>query len=227
MNKRHAALAVAVLVSLAARAEAQAGAVNPGFGASLRLAYGLPAGQTTGATGDDLSRVFSGSLPIQLDLGYRITPNASVAIYGQYGFGFTASDLDRICAAVATTAGTTVDCSGHDVRLGVEGFWHFQPGQHFDPWVGLGVGYEWMTVSASANGVSADVSAHGWEFLNLQLGLDWLVAPSFGIGPFLQVSFGQYGTQEASAPGQSQSQDITNKGVHEWVQFGLRGTFNL
>jgi len=222
MHKLHVALAAAVL-SLAGTAAAQdrPQAVNPGFGVSLRLAYGVPAGMTTDAAGDDLSRVLSGSLPIQLDLGYRFTPHVSVAVFGQYGFGFTGSDLDSVCAS------TGVNCSGRVVRAGVEGFWHFMPGNHVDPWLGLGLGYEWMTVTAEQGGVSADFSAHGWEFLNLQVGADWLVARSFGLGPFLQVSFSQYGTQEASQGGQSQSQDIQNTAVHEWVQIGLRGTFNL
>jgi outer membrane protein W len=212
-----AALAVALLaVAGSAAAQQPPQPVNPGFGASLRLGYGIPAGAVADG-GQDLSAVFSGTLPIQLDVGYRFTPSFSAALFGSYAFGFTSSQLQDVCR------GQGIDCTTHDTRLGIEGFFHLMPGNQVDPWFGIGVGYEWATFTGSASGASADATFKGFEFVNLQLGADWLVAKDFGIGPFVQVTFGEYSTLEAGGT----STDITSKSMHEWIQLGVRGTFNL
>lgn len=208
--------ALAVIVSQPARAADP----SPGFGASLRLAYGIPMGSASGEAGADLSKIFSGSLPIQVDVGYRFTPNLSVAAYYQYAFAFVASDLG---SGSYTCSSSGVSCSGNDMRLGIEAFWHFMPGQQLDPWIGLGTGYEWSKVTVESGGISADVKFHGWEFFNAQVGLDYQVAPQLGVGPFVQFALGQYSTAEALGT----SGDIANKAVHEWLQIGVRGTFNL
>ncbi len=218
-------LSVAAVLALAVQ-PARAADFTPGFGASLRLAYGIPMGGVANEANGDLSNFLSGSLPIQLDLGYRFTPNLSVAAYGQYAIGFAGnanvSGLGDLCSI------SGVSCSGHDWRVGAEAVWHFMPGQQLDPWAGIGTGYEWMSFSAEGGGEKADVTFHGWEFFNVQLGADYQVAPSFGIGPFVQFSLGQYSSGNAtSTTGGSSSGDITNKTTHEWLQIGVRGTFNL
>ncbi len=222
---RKIVLSLAALAVVASQ-PARAADPSPGFGASLRLAYGIPMGSVANETNGDLSNFLKGSLPIQLDLGYRITPNLAVAAYGQYAFGF-AGDANLAGAGnVCSVSG--VSCSGHDWRVGVEAFWHFMPGQQLDPWFGVGTGYEWMSFSAEGGGEKADITFHGWEFVNLQLGADYRVAPGFGFGPFVQFSLGQYSSGNAtSTTGGSTSGDITNKTTHEWLQIGVRGTFNL
>ena len=47
--------------------------------------------------------------------------------------------------------------SASDVRLGVNFLYHLVPGAPFDPWAGIGVGYEWL--NASQDGV--DAGLHG------------------------------------------------------------------
>jgi len=83
--------------------------------------------------------------------------------------------------------------------------------------------YEWGKLTGEAGGVSADVKISGFEFLNLQAGLDYALASGFGFGPFVQFTLGQYSTVDAG----SQSADITNTALHSWLQFGFRGTLNL
>jgi hypothetical protein len=201
--------------------------VAPGFGASLRLAYGVPVGKLTDASGDDVNKMVSGSLPIQLDLGYRFNPNFSAAIFGQYAFGFVASGSNSIGQACSVSG---VNCSTSDIRLGAEVFYHALPGQKYDPWVGLGMGYEWGKLTGESGGVSADFKIRGFEFLNVQAGLDFAAPAGFGFGPFVQFTMGQYSTTEAptgTAGSSTVTSDITNKALHSWIQFGMRGTFNL
>src|SRR5256885_15585745 len=79
-------LAAALLLSPMAAAAA---ATGPEFG--FRAAYSVPLGDivgdgTGGAT--KLSDLFSGGIPIQLDVGYRFTPAFYGGIFGSYGFLF-------------------------------------------------------------------------------------------------------------------------------------------
>ena len=55
--------------------------------------------------------------------------------------------------------------------------------------------------------------------LNLQVGGDFKVNPQFAVGPYAQLSIGQYSSQEGSS--------IPDKGMHEWIGFGVRGKFDL
>lgn len=126
------------------------------------------------------------------------------------------SDQNPDCAQ------TGVSCSAADVRLGLNVHYHFSPGESFDPWVGVGAGYEWLVLDESAGAISVSETARGFEFANFQLGGDFSVAPSFGIGPFFAFTLAEYshlgGTIEA---------DLATKSIHGWVMGGVRGVFDI
>lgn len=197
------------------------GAIELGF----RIGYGIPAGKegaAAGAPNANLSNDVSGIIPLMLDAGYRVNQNLYLGLSFQYAPAIVNTDNTPAC----TQSG--VSCSGSDVRLGINLHYHLAPGQTFDPWVGIGAGYEWLTLSVSAGGASADVSASGFELANLQLGGDIQAAPNLWIGPFAGVSFGQYRSISLSQPGYpSMDMDLTTKSIHEWIVFGLRGVFDI
>jgi outer membrane protein W len=195
------------------------GAPSGKFVIGARLGYGIPMGD--GSEGEAMSDGLSGQIPIWLDLGYMVTPNIMVGLYGQYGFGLLSSDMNDACDT------QSIDCSASIVRLGIQGQYHLSPAEKFDPWLGLGIGYEWATLSQSAGGVSLSTTTKGFEFVNLQGGLDYKLSPAFGIGPFLSFSLGQYGSYSSSGGGQSASGDIDKTAIHEWLTFGVRGAFTL
>jgi hypothetical protein len=60
---RRLSSAVAMILTMATGSARAADAVTPGFGAAVRLSYGVPIGKVTGVKGDDLSAVFSWGLP--------------------------------------------------------------------------------------------------------------------------------------------------------------------
>lgn len=232
MRKLLALLAVAAITAVAAPARAQV--KDSGLSLAARVGYGLPLGNVasdptaTLALSDD----FSGEFPIWLDVGYRFNRNFFVGGYFQYAFAFVKNST----AFVATQVGQAVcelpgvSCSGSDVRLGAEFQYSFSPEASFQPWAGIGIGYEWTNLKASASGVDATLQYHGWEFLNLQVGGDFKVSEAFALGPYVAFSLGQYDTITISATGQaSQSLDIPSsaKSLHEWLQLGVKGTFNL
>lgn len=190
---------------------------KPGFDFGARLGYALPFGSAD--KGDKLSDTFSGAIPIVLEAGYRLNPNITVGALFQYAFAQVKDD---------TLCGNGVSCSGHVMRLGIEGIYNFNLDSVLTPWVGLGVGYEWMGVSAEANGVSASVSARGFEFLSLHAGGDYRMSSQLALGPFLSFSLSQYSRESADIPGLgSMSGDVTDKALHEWLQIGVRGKFGI
>lgn len=190
------------------------------FVLGARLGYGIAMGDAI--EDDKLSDAVSGHIPIWLDLGYMVTPNIMVGLYGAYGFGILGSDLSDACDL------TNVDCSVSMFRFGLQGQYHFSPAEKLDPWVGLGIGYEWLMATAPA-GLEAtqDVTVRGFEFVNLQGGADFKLAPNFGLGPFLSFSLGQYSNRKSEANGVSQSSDIEETAMHEWLTIGVRGAFTL
>ena len=147
----------------------------------LRVGYGYPVGNEgaiAGASNTSLHDEFSGMIPLWIDAGFRANPNVYVGVFFQYGFAFVNKGQNPQCGPGG------LSCSGKDLRLGLNAHYHFSPGESFDPWVGVGAGYEWLSFEASANGASVSATAGGFEFGNLQLGGDFAVAPNFGIGPF-------------------------------------------
>lgn len=199
-----------------ANASATAGAEPGKFVLGLRLGYALPMGSA--AKNQKMSDSISGMIPIWLDVGYMVTPNIMVGIYGQYGL---ISMADKACPSGA-------DCSASDLRFGVQGQYHLSPSENLDPWFGLGIGYESASWKASAGGQEMKTTYSGLEFLNLQGGADFKLSPAFGLGPFVSFSMGQYSSASVTLPGLGEvSGSITDKAMHEWLTLGVRGAFNL
>jgi opacity protein-like surface antigen len=205
------------------------------FEAGARFGYGIPRGDA----GDDtrLSDGISGMVPLQLDLGYRASPAFSIGGYAMYGFGFTGDDFSRICDNADRVPGLSASCSARDVRLGIQAQYHFLPKKKVDPWLGAGLGYEWLKLKADVSGgVQAETSntSKGFE-LNLQGGLDFEVAPGLALGPFLSFSIGRYSSFNNSFNSScsfnecddftTENGDIDEVAPHQWLLLGLRGTF--
>ncbi len=217
-------LGIAVVAVLFAAGTAQAqGPAASGFSLGARVGYGIPMGDAdggdpaTGVPATKMSDLFSGQFPLQLDAMYRFDRSWSVGLYFQYG----------IASVADTTCVSGLSCSASDLRFGAQVHYRFDS-QGFIPWVGLGIGGEWSSVTLKGPGGTADIKPSGFEFLNLQLGGDWLLSPNFRLGPYVQFSLAQYDTLEVTVPGfPSVSGSIANKTTHEWLQFGLKGTFDL
>ena len=156
--------------------------------------------------------IVSHGIPIQVDVGVRINGVVFLGAYFSYGF---AGSTD------AGTCGTGFSCSPSTLRFGGEIHWHPLGNAPIDPWVGLGSGYEKLSLGVSGDATgSFDVS--GWEFGNLQVGLDFALGPAIKIGPWISFSIGQYGSGSISGGGNFTGGDIQNKSIHEWLMGGIR-----
>jgi hypothetical protein len=210
--------AVSCLLCTTARAQ------DTGFEAGLRVGYGVPLGNVD--KNIKLSDEIGGEIPLIIDVGYRVIPNLFVGLYGQYAFGWVSGNTSKAC-----DMSSQFSCSAHDIRLGVEGHFHFMPREKLDPWVGLGIGYEWLGISVSGGGADVSSTITGFEFFNLQAGLDIALAEHFYLGPFVTLSFAQFsgGTVVCKSTicgsGFEANGDIRGKALHEWLLIGVRGAY--
>ena len=202
-----------VLLGGSARAQHPSVTSRPGFDLGVRLGYAIPFGDVTGDANAGLASTFSGAIPFVLEGGYRLNEQFTVGALFQYGVAQIKSDF----------CGNGFSCSGSIIRFGFEGLYHFPNPGLFAPWAGAGIGYEWMNVDFSGLGGSASAGASGVEFLTLQGGAEYRAAPQFTLGPFASFSLARYGTVDTSGT----SRDVTNPAMHEWLQIGVRGSFNL
>jgi hypothetical protein len=192
---------------------------KPGLDLGVRLGYALPFGNTSGS--EKLSDGISGAVPIVLEAGYRINANFTVGALFQYGIAQVKENATTMC-------GGAISCSGSVIRLGIEGLYNFNLDTPLTPWVGLGTGYEWMSIDISGMGASGSAGTRGLEFLTLHAGGDYRLSQQLSVGPFLSFSIAQYSTVTAQLPGQpSTSADVTDKSMHEWLQLGVRGKFGI
>lgn len=191
---------------------------NPGVDLGVRVGYALPFGNFNGD--DKVSDNLSGAIPLVLEAGYRINANFTVGALFQLG-------IAQVKENDTTDCGGGVNCSAKVWRAGVEALYNFNLDSVVTPWVGLGVGYEWMTLSVSAGGLEGSATIKGWEFATLHVGADYRVTPQLALGPFASFSLAQYSSASMEAGGVSQSMDLMDKKMHEWLQLGVRGKFGI
>jgi hypothetical protein len=187
----------------------------------LRVGYGAPLGNIRKGsplstdTSDPIPIGVAGLIPIWLDLGYMAFPNVMIGLYGSYGIAFF-----KGCS----------NCSGRDIRFGLQVQYHFAPVKTFDPWLGVGIGYEFLNTKEkdSVGGEDGTFSARGFEFVNFHAGLDIELAEALTLGPYVSFSLGQFSNQTTKNPGQSeQSESIDNSALHMWLEPGLKVTLRF
>lgn len=183
-------------------------------GPSLGLRLGWAPGSGDASDGNSMADVAASHLPIQLDALWRFGERFSAGAYFSWGVALLEGEVADRCDTLGA------DCSVSVFRLGLEGTYAFtQASQRFTPWVGAGIGYEWVRSSVSSAGFSGSQRLGGWEVANVQAGADWPVSRRLAIGPFAMVSIGRYSSVDGN--------EITEKGWHQWLTLGVRGTLDL
>jgi len=206
------AAAVAEPVPLPDAGPAAAEGIKPsGLTLGARLSLALPLGTTAGTVGggsDPQSETVTFAFPLWLEAGYRFARHYFIGGYGVFGL-----------ATVPNTCPTAI-C--YDLRFGIDAQYHGR-GVKTDPWVGVGFGYEFLHAGTQ----NTTMAFRGWELFNLQGGIDWHAAKAFDLGPFMAVSFGEYTSVREISGGVDTSSSISNKALHEWVELGIRGEYDL
>lgn len=168
-----------------------------GVEAGVRLGAGVGLGSTLydGRTGTE-PKLGGLVTPLQLDVGYRITRFIYAGTYFQ-----RASSSN----AVATSAGGLL-------RM------HLTPARVVDPWLGMGIGYEWYRDDS--------IALRGFQWGQLAAGADVRVSGAFVTGPFVSAAFGQY-TSYSTATESGKVRDVGREVGHTFLTFGVRGAFML
>jgi hypothetical protein len=175
-----------------------------GVSFGLRVGVAFPGGMVSQpdpvvlSTGD-ASDAFGVMIPVTLDLGYRLTPHWYLGAYLSIGY-VTGTNCDSIDTAVTS-------CSYTDYRFGFDVQYNILPDRMFQPWIGLGAGWEVANQfqSDDVDGESQS-SASGIEFGHVDVGLDWRFLDHDKLGVYFLTSFADY----------------DDGYVHEWYMVGLR-----
>jgi hypothetical protein len=175
------------------------------------VGFGIPLGSASGVdTSGSVSDYSSFTIPVQLDIGARIAGVVFVGGYFSYGFAGS-TDTARCLSGFS--------CSPSTLRFGAEVHWHPLGNVGTDPWIGIGSGYESLRVGLSGGGDSGSYSLSGWEFGNLQAGLDFALGPAIKLGPWISFSIGQYSSFSGS--GHSLKKCSSRRLVTRWVEGGV------
>lgn len=201
MNTRNLSLGVAVgVATLLSVGTARAETIS----LAARLGYGIPTGESQ--TG---KAVEGGVVPLQIDAMYALGFGLRVGLYGSYG------------VLTGLPAGNE---NGRQTRLGAQA--HFSlPVPVIKPWVGAGIGYEWVSNDVTLSGTKTKSSISGLELFNLQAGLQFSVLPLLTLGPYVQYQRGTFST--VTALGAEKDIPDANRSAHGWLQGGLRAELSF
>ncbi|HSM91486.1 MAG TPA: hypothetical protein VLT47_01295 [Anaeromyxobacteraceae bacterium] len=214
MRKLFLAAALAVLLPVAATAQANLG---------VKLGLAWPGGDKF--RNYPMSTETGMAVPVELSLGFALSQQLDVGVYGGYAFVQPDSTYADYCDLNGGS------CDEHLWRLGVKTEYAFA-GQGITPFVGANFGFEWdvLDESVPAAGYDFTDTLRGWE-LGFQVGADAWVGQMSKVGAFVGLAFGEYtwekidGTYNYAPVGGSGS--ISDRAGHSWFTVGVRGAFGL
>lgn len=181
--------------------------VSDAFELSLGVGYAQGVGDI--ADGASMQDVSGAGGTVQLQLGYRLTPNLAIGAYGSYA---------RF--ADGTAFGSDVEARG--ATAGVFADWHFRPERSVDPWMGIGSGWRGLWLAPD---VGKNTSLQGWEIIRLQGGVDYRVTPVIAIGPVLGASVNTFFSGDA--PGTAGFEEIDGQRANVYFFAGFQGRFDM
>ena len=192
---------------------------SPGVDFGARVGYAVPLGDSTG--GNNLSEGVGGAELLVLEVGYRVNGAFTIGALFQYG-------VAQMKGGILTGCGGGNDCSGSVRRIGIQVIYNFNLDTALTPWVGVGTGYEWFRVALTAGNESGSSTVRGFELVTVHAGGDFHVSPQFTLGPFVSFSLAEYTSTSLDFPGfVGGYEPINNKGMHEWLQLGVRARFGI
>ena len=183
---------------------------------SLNAGFALPLGYAVSAVQE--SDVINFSVPFGIALGYRIAGVVFVGLDFTYApFGSPSTTSISACAVSGTSCHSTTFRAGFTVQ------WHPLGSRGLDPYIGVGAGYEWLTVDVSNGSTDVNLQYNGFTWLEVPLGVDFRLSKDVRLGPYLDFMMGQYRNASVSLTGVSGL--IPNRTLHYWLAAGVRIVF--
>lgn len=236
MNGLRITLAAGVAAALACTSWSSAARADEekGLAIGARVAYAVPFGDAQQFNYANDTRNISmsaqqrGMLPIWFDLGYRFNRSLFLGLFYQYAPTFPLSHSCVLPSTIANPVNGELTCDGFEQRFGVEVQYHLRPTEMVDPWIGLGLGVEMSQLNYSQGQGQDTGSFQAWApQADLQLGADLGFSKRIPVGPFVDLSLAQFGTENTYDPNNHGSPVAFNAKLHGWFTFGLRAQFNL
>jgi hypothetical protein len=191
---------------------------HTGFQIAARAGAAIPLGDA--AKGAALSDGLGAQFAAIVDIGGKIIPQIFLGAYLGGNVGATGNETSKQCDKYMAT------CVAFTYRIGVQLQYHIIPDGKVDPWIGYGIGYEVSRIAGSTNGQSFSVTLVGPEYGHVLAGVDFRLTRIFGIGPFVDFSFGKYTNDtRVPEPVPGRSTDIADTAMHEWLTFGAKFLF--
>lgn len=206
---------------LAQTGDAAAPPASRGFQLAVRGGYSFPLGEATGGQGDYLSDAFGHQTQFTADLGGKPWDSVFLGAYIGGGAGYSGDAWRTRCSFPYTES----PCIALSARTGAQVHYQFLPDQRLNPWIGYGIGREFVRLSGEGNGHKTILSGSGLEFAHLMAGLDLRRSEFVGVGLFVDVSIGQFDTQSIEIDGVKESGEIDRKAMHRWLTLGFRALF--
>jgi len=183
---------------------------------SLNAGFALPLGNAASALSQ--SDVINFAVPFGIAVGYRIAGVVFVGGTFTYApFGSPNSGTFTTCAVAGTSCHSTTFRAGFSVQ------WHPLGSRGLDPYVGVGAGYEWLTVDISGNGTDLSSQFNGFSWLEVPVGVDFRLSKDIRLGPYLGFMMGQYRNASVTLSGVSGL--IPHRAIHFWLSAGVRLVF--
>jgi hypothetical protein len=187
-----------------------------GFQLGVRTGVVLPAGRLSDENA--MSALATAQIPLFADIGAKISRHVFLGGYASFGIGGVTDRWDRDQCL-------RNDCNAGSVHIGGQIQVHFAPAERANPWLGYGLGYEWLWT----NGFPA-TTYRGPEYGRFMAGIDFRLSHDFGLGPFVDATLARYTsvtTEERLVGGQTAAttettSDIDNTSLHSWITVGLR-----
>jgi hypothetical protein len=124
-----------------------------------------------------LNNFLGTALSLKLDLGYGISRNVVLGVWGEFDAHSVPSDC-RLCDGGKSFAG------GPFIR------YHLVQGTRFDPWGMFALGVRSTSVDTDLG--SKDY--FGVDIMKLSVGGDWYPTSNLGFGPYVTFDWGTYGS---------------------------------
>ena len=177
-----------------------------GFQLGIRTGVALPAGKLSEGTAMDA--LAAAQIPLFVDVGAKISRYVFLGGYASFALGGVSDRWDR------NSCRRDESCSTRSAHLGAQIQLHLGSFDRVNPWIGYGLGYEWLWTAGFP-----ETTYHGWEYGRFMAGFDLRLSREWGLGPFIDGTIAEY--QSISGPTIATT-DIDRTAIHSWVTVGLR-----
>ncbi len=171
------------------------------------LSGAFPTGTLDGS-GTSLSSTFSPQLLVGFEASWRVADPLELGVYLRLGGGEARGSVESGCIY---TGGR---CDVLEIGVGFFPRWSFAPRAALNPWVQLGLGYEYLTPYNDWAGIDYT----GWE-VGAWAGLDVATAPFGALGFFAGARWGQF---TSGSPYGGLPMPWGGSATHGWIDLGVR-----